>query len=148
MQQNASQKALFLQWPNGTVMHCDAFDVGTKIQTFWDYRNPAVSEFWIEKLLNPVIASNQVDGVLFDDVSGLPNEHDDVRKRFNPQEINEIKAATFSAIARFTHLLASHGKYSLVYEGMDPTDQELSRFVFIQAPMNTSCDARMRLCLF
>ena len=139
--------SLFLRFPNGTLINCD---VGTTMrQTFWDYREPNVTAYWVGHILAPIVASAAVDGVLFDDCSGFPNEHASVATAagISPAEVANIKAATFRAAVNFTHYLASHGKYSAIYEGMDPKDEQLSRFIFLGTPSNSSkaaCVASMQ----
>ena len=135
----SADPSLFLRYTNGSVIHSDAGP--TMIQTFWDYREANVTAYWLEHILAPIVASGSpVDGVLFDDCSGFPNEHASVATAagIGPAEVAVIKAATFRALVNFTHFLASHGKYSAVYEGMDPTDTNLSRFIYVGTPSNSS----------
>ena len=40
-----------------------------------------------------------------------------------------------------SHFLAANGKYAAVYEGMDPTDAVLSRFIYTSPPPNSSAAA-------
>jgi hypothetical protein len=149
-QAQQSDPSLFLRYPNGTMISSSPGP--TMIQTFWDFREPNVTTYWLQHILAPVVASAAVDGVLFDDCTGFPNEHASVAKAagIGPVEIARIRAATFMALTTFTHYLASHGKYSAVYEGMDPTDVQLSRFIYVGTPSNSSapkCVASMQALL-
>ena len=124
---------LFLAWKgNGSMIHSDAGP--TMVQTWWDYRQSATLDYWHSEMLRSVIQSKSLDGVLFDDVSGFPNEHKDVASAFTPAETAHIKNKTLKAAANFTQALAGAGKYSCIYEGMDPTDNELARFTFLTVP--------------
>lgn len=145
----AAQKAdpsLFLRYPNGTMISDSPGP--TMVQTFWDFRQPNVTQYWTEHILRPLIVdSDTVDGVLFDDCAGFPNEHVDIAKAagIGPMEIAQIKAATLTALINFTHYLASNGKYSAIYEQScggtapgSPRDAMLSRFVYVGTPSNSS----------
>lgn len=145
----AAQKAdpsLFLRYRNGTVISDSPGP--TMIQTFWDFREPNVTTYWLERILRPLIVESQtVDGVLFDDCAGFPNEHADIAKAagIGPAQVAAIKAATLTALINFTHYIASHGKYSAIYETScggtppgDPRDEMLSRFFYVGTPSNSS----------
>ena len=113
----AASPSLFIRDANGTVINCSAGP--TMIQTFWDFREPNVTAYWLQHILAPIAASPTVDGVLFDDYDY--NEHADVAKAagIGPAEIAGIRAATFQALTTFTHFLAKRA-IPAVYEGWTP----------------------------
>jgi hypothetical protein len=110
---------LLIKASNGTVLYDSPGP--TMLQAFWDYRSPAVIEYWKNVILAQVVASPHLDGVLYDDVTGFPNEHPVMAKAFcEPGAYNittqscpavlAVRAATHAAISTLTHHLAGEKK--------------------------------------
>ena len=80
-------------------------------QYFWDFRVPAVADWYIASAL-ALASSPYVDGVFTDDLEGFPSEHDDAPRSTNTSlaEVAALQFASLAAHGRLVAALAAAGK--------------------------------------
>jgi hypothetical protein len=79
-------------------------------QYFTDFRNASATAWFVDTVVGRVARSPHADGVWFDDPSGVGAEHPEVVKSFTPAQIQEIRAATATALSQAVESLIDAGK--------------------------------------
>jgi len=102
---------------------------GLQDQYFWDYRNESTQNYFVNVSVGDVRGKDSVDGIWFDDRSGLGEEHPEVLKYFTTEEINACRQATTVTLEKTKPFLHSLGKFNYY------------SFEFANAPQKSNCAA-------
>ena len=113
---DASRADYFLQYTdgsshkNGTIYNEPG---GPGDQYFWDYRLPAVRDYYVKSVLSTLV-DDAVDGTFTDDVTGWPEEHDGGPANVNmsQKDVDDIKYWTQLTHARLVEAVVERGKYN------------------------------------
>lgn len=82
-------------------------------QYFFDFRNPAVADWYIATALR-LCDNDYVDGIFTDDLEGFPSEHDyaPINSNTSYEDVAALQFASLAAHGRLVAALAAHGKYN------------------------------------